>query len=83
VAAIAVGLLLFPLVPLVARLSRKDAATIPRGASGSFRSVDPMGCDAALSRRAYAQVWATLLLFGGGILEAPSGISPIFLRQAN
>jgi hypothetical protein len=24
-----------------------------------------------------------LLLFGGGILEALSGISPIFLRQAN
>jgi hypothetical protein len=34
---------------------------------------------------AYAQVRTTdpMLLFGGGILEAPSGISPIFLRQAN
>jgi hypothetical protein len=28
-----------------------DAATIPRGANGIFRSVGPMGCDAALSRR--------------------------------
>jgi hypothetical protein len=35
---------------------------------------------------AYAQVWETdppcLLLFGGATLEAPSGISPTFLRQA-